>query len=182
MSKIVFKILLLFASVVLVMPVMAQIKKPTPTPTPEKKKIEYVLPYPGILPDHPLYVLKKVRDYILDKLIVDPVRKTEFYVLQADKRLNMGLFLAGRGKLILAEQTISKGEKYLDKAIGGFVALRREGKPVPGHVTDRLEKAMAKHIEVLEEMIGRAEGDYKTGLAGSLELVKRLQENFTKAK
>lgn len=194
MSKIF--VLIVFLSVMLAAPILVSAATPTPigqkikgnvtaptTTAMEKvKKEEYLLPYPGLLPDNPLYIMKKVRDFILDKLIVDPIRKTEFYVLQADKRLNMGIFLETKGKKALAEETISKGEKYMHKAVGNFVALRREGKEVPGHVTDRLEKSLAKHVEVLEEMIAKATGAEKAGLTGSLELVKSLQQEFIKAK
>ena len=63
-----------------------------------EKKQEYLFPLPGILPDHPLYFPKQVRDGIMDRLIVDPLRKAEFLVLQADKRLNMGKVLVEQGK------------------------------------------------------------------------------------
>jgi len=55
--------------------------------------VEYALPYPGMLPDNPLYFLKQVRDWIMEKIIADPVRKIEFYVLQSDKDINASVFL-----------------------------------------------------------------------------------------
>lgn len=196
MNKVI--ILVIYLSLLLAVPSLVFAASPTPTTvtgqktkgttapkttaTETVKKVEYLLPYPGLLPDHPLYVVKKVRDFILDKLIVDPVRKTEFYILQADKRLNMGIFLEAKGNRVLAEEIISKGEKYMHQAVGNFSALRREGKEIPGHVADRLEKSLAKHIEVLEEMIAKTTGAEKAGLTGSLELVKSLQQEFIKAK
>ena len=55
----------------------------TPTPTPN-----YLLPYPGMLPDNPLYMLKAMRDRVINFLIADSQKKAEFYLLQSDKRLN----------------------------------------------------------------------------------------------
>jgi hypothetical protein len=137
---------------------------------------EYVLPYPGILPDHPLYFLKRVRDYILDRLIVDPVRHADFHILQADKRLNMGIFLIEKGNAALAEETISKGEKYMDRAVHELLDVKASGKTPPDYLVEKLEKSMSKHIETLNELIQNSEEPQKSGLAGSLDLVTKLQE------
>jgi len=145
-------------------------------------KVEYELPYPGILPDHPLYILKQVRDWILDKLIVDSVKKAEFYILQADKRLNMGVILAAKGNETLSEQVISKGEKYMNNALTLLSSAKAQGGEVPAHIVDRLEKALAKHRELIEAEILRASEATKAGLAGSLELVKNLQEQIANLK
>lgn len=142
------------------------------SPAPEEKKPEYLLPYPGILPDHPLYFLKKVRDAILDRLIVDPLRKAEFHILQADKRLNMGKFLIEQGKVGLAETTISKGEKYMERAVSGLSAFKSTGRPVPASLIDRLTRSMEKHVEVLTDL----------GFTGPLEFVKKLQGEVEKLK
>lgn len=147
-----------------------------------EKKPEYALPFPGMLPDHPLYVLKKVRDAILDRLIVDPARKAEFHVLQADKRLNMGIMLVENGKGMLAETTISKGEKYMERAVSGLSAFKSMGRPVPASLTDKLMRSMEKHIEVLEELIAKTSGPEKAGLTGTLEFVKNLQGDVEKLK
>lgn len=137
-----------------------------------ERKPEYLLPYPGILPDHPLYFLKQIRDGILDRLIVDPLRKTEFLVLQADKRLAMGKTLAQQGKGSLAETTISKGEKYMERAVSGLSAFKSTGRPVPVSLIDTLERATEKHVEVLTTL----------AFTGELEFVKKLQAEIEKLK
>ncbi|MBI4066464.1 hypothetical protein HY411_01995 [Candidatus Gottesmanbacteria bacterium] len=147
-----------------------------------EKKPEYLLPFPGILPDHPLYFLKQVRDGILDRLIVDPLRKAEFHILQADKRLNMGRMLVEQTKGTLAEMTISKGEKYTERAISGLSAFKSTGRPVPASIIDRLTRSMEKHVEVLNELIAKTSGPQKTGLTGSLEFIKKLQGEVERLK
>ena len=79
----------------------------TPTPTPSE--IDYQLPYPGILPGSPLYSLKMVIDRIMELLISDSLKKANFYVLQADKRLGSSLMLFEKKENVLAETTLSKG-------------------------------------------------------------------------
>src|SRR5438105_4293482 len=72
----------------------------TPTQMPD-----YKLPYPGILPDNPLYFIKTARDRLVGFLISDPVRKAEFDVLQADKRIGMGELLVSKKKWDLSYTT-----------------------------------------------------------------------------
>ena len=98
------------------------------TATPTAEPVQYELPYPGMLPNNPLYILKQIRDWVLDKLITDPIKKTEFYVLQGDKRLGMGLALSASGNRVLAEQVISKGEKYMNNAVRTLLTVRHKEK------------------------------------------------------
>jgi hypothetical protein len=151
----------------------------TPTPT----AVQYELPYPGMLPNNPLYFLKPARDWILDKLIMDPVKKTEFYILQGDKRLAMGIQLSAGGSGVLAEQTISKGEKYMNNAEQTLFALKAQGTEVPAYVTDHLAQSLAKHEEVLtSEIQVTSDATIKSGLSGSLDLVHTLQAGLQKLK
>ena len=169
-------------------PVVVQAKPQTPTVTEAlvgaamETKDDYLLPYPGILPDHPLYFLKALRDRILEGLIVDPLRKAEFYILQADKRLNMGLFFNTQGKSTQMEEVISKGEKYMEKAVSGLVALKTTGVQIPASIIDRIEKSLVKHTQILEGLIVQGNESQKAGLTQSLELIQRLQGELGKLK
>ncbi len=152
---------------------------PTPTPAP----VKYELPYPGMLPNNPLYVLKQVRDWILDKLIVDPVKKAEFYILQGDKRVAMGIMLGASGNGVLSEQTISKGEKYMNNAVATLLALKAQGQSVPVYIIDHLTLSLAKHAEVITMQIQTTtDAALKQGLTGSLDLVTKLQADLSKLK
>ena len=101
------------------------IPKLTPMPTPVDPDvigIEYVLPYPGILPTHPLYFLKIVRDRIIELLISDRVNKAEFYILQADKipghlieKLTRSL-TKHREVLLAASESITEVEALITRA------------------------------------------------------------------
>lgn len=145
-------------------------------------KVDYELPYPGMLPDNPLYFLKQARDWILDKLIMDPVKKTEFYILQADKRLVMGTTLDASGKATLGEQVISKGEKYMNNAVQSLLTMKSQGKDIPGYIVDHVTRAIAKHGEVLMAEISKAQDAQKAGLTASLNLLQQLQTDLAKLK
>ena len=165
----------------LFLPTMVFAATPTLTPTPTP--VQYELPYPGMLPNNPLYFMKQARDWVLDRLIMDPVKKTEFYILQGDKRLAMGMQLLDSGNGVLAEQTISKGEKYMNNAVATSLSLKAQGGDVPAYITDHLTQSLAKHEEVLTSEVAKTTGaTIKAGLTGSLNLVSTLQTELPKLK
>lgn len=145
-------------------------------PIPAVTKIDYTLPYPGLLPDHPLYVLKRVRDAILEMVIIEPVRKSEFYILQGDKRLQMGIMLIEQNKFSLAETTISKAEKYMEKAVVGLTTYKTSGGVIAPYVIEQAQKALAKHAEFLQELLLQVPEAQKNGIASSIELVTKVQQ------
>lgn len=110
----------------------------------------YILPYPGILPDHALYPLKLFRDKLLNLFIRDPQRKLEFNLLMSDKKLNMGVFLIEKGKYELAYKTIKNGQKNLTNGIDLMNELLKENKGlVSKNTVNTYIKSSEKHLSVL---------------------------------
>lgn len=151
------------------------VKVETSTSATSTKKVEYTLPYPGILPDHPLYFLKMFRDRVVGWFITDPLKKAEYNLLQADKRLGSGLSLIEKGKMDLAEQTISKGENYLEEALNEAEKAQKAGKDINA-LMSKLSLATLKHQEVLQEVLEKAPESAKKGLTNALEKSKRGAE------
>lgn len=77
---------------------------------------EYKLPYPGILPNHPLYFLKPIRDNILIFFTRNSLSRAELYLFLSDKRLATTKFLLDQGKGNLVEVSLLKSEEFFDKA------------------------------------------------------------------
>jgi len=46
---------------------------------------EIQLPYPGMLSNHPLYVIKKIRDRILEQFITQSNKRLEYYLYESNK-------------------------------------------------------------------------------------------------
>ncbi len=139
------------------------------------QKVEYTLPYPGILPDNPLYFLKQLRDTVMQWLIADPIRKIEFYVLQSDKETNAGVFLNTAGKQTLAKEAIERASKYTGLAIDGLNSLKSQGKEVPSFVVENLGNSLAKHEEVLSEVADKAAASDKQAYISALGEVKKFE-------
>lgn len=127
------------------------------------QKVDYILVYPGILPDHPLYSLKMIRDRILEFLTRDAVKKAELFILFADKRLGAGRALIEGGKADLGVTTITKAEIYLERAVDQASLAQQEKKEV-GNLFEKLEESLRKHIETLEELLEKAPDSAKPGL------------------
>lgn len=154
----------------------------TETQEPEQ---EYTLPYPGILPDNPLYALKMVRDRIVGFLISDPLKKAEFNLLQADKRLAAAMSLMQKqGKEDIAEETVSKAENYLEQAIIKAKEAKQR-RMETGDMSRRLFQSAKKHQQVIQGFVKKAKGAEKekfTQLENRTKKLENIAEKLSKNK
>lgn len=134
--------------------------------------VEYQLPYPGILADNPLYNLKTLRDRIIDFLISDPLKKSEFDLLQADKRLSVGIALFNKGEHELSETTISKGENYFEEALKNAKTARGEGREIDPGLLTNLQQSSRKHEEVAKDLAAKSSGNVKKGFEKTLARIE----------
>ena len=121
-----------------------------PSFTPSPTQIEYTLPYPGLLPDNPLYFLKVFRDNVVGFLIKDPSKKAQFDLLQADKRFESGIMLLSEKppKVDMAETIMSKGENYFEDAVAQTKRAKAQGVPVNDFLL-KMRTADRKYKEIL---------------------------------
>lgn len=140
----------------------------------DKEKVLYQLPYPGILPDHPLYFIKAIRDRLMDFLTRSYIEKAKLYLLYSNKRVNSAILLSQKGKNNLAITTFSKGEKYFLKIPSLLKEAKEQGQEIPAGFIEELKLANAKHKEI-------AEGFLKImpqGMATSVMEIIKLNEEI----
>lgn len=115
------------------------------------RETEYYLAYPGILPDHPLYSIKMLRDRIRLLFANTPERRFQLQLLYADKRIGAAHVLHHGGKQQLARETAFKAQGYLVQAL--------ESADKTGKLEHRntLASASLKHAQLLENMIETSE-------------------------
>lgn len=130
---------------------------------------EYELPYPGILPNHPLYILKAGRDKVLEMFTRSPIRKAELYLLFADKRINMARYI-GQSDWSLSEQTASKAEKYLIKSWGAAKNGIKMGTNPDVSYTKRARQSAKAHRTILLNLQKHCPTDYKQKFKATLEI------------
>lgn len=141
------------------------------TPSAELK-VDYYLPYPGILPDNFLYRVKMVRDKIKSFLTNNPVEKAYLYLLYSDKRIGSGKVLIEGNKVPLGLSTLLKGEKYLE------LAIVQASKVNDKTLNDKLNLACQKHREVFLEMKSKVDSSGATAIEDLLNFNKLLQEQI----
>lgn len=150
---------------------------PSDSPAP----VEYELPYPGILPDHPLYFLKVIRDQILTLLITNPVRKVEFHILMADKKINMGIFLREKGNTVLAVRTVEKGINHLKQA-ESFLFEIPVGNSQINALKDRWENSLLKQREVITNLQSTVDPAEQEKLTATLQQLETLSQDYSRKK
>ena len=137
-----------------------------------KLQVDYALPYPGLLSDSPFYFLRATRDRIVSLLISDSYKKAEFDLLQADKRLSAGIYLANKGRYDLSQVTISKGENYFEEALTEAKNAKKQGQNTAGLVNS-LYLSAVKHQQVLKDISEKSNSTFKSSF---LQEEKRAQQ------
>jgi len=137
--------------------------------------VDYYLPYPGILPDHFLYPIKMIRDRILVFFTTDPLKKAELFLLFADKRIGAAKSLVEGGKQELGVTTLTKAEKYLEKAVNQENVAREKGKDTITFL-EKMAKASLKHEELLLEIKEKVGESAQTVVDDALSYPRRAYE------
>jgi hypothetical protein len=140
-------------------------------PTIADSNNEYMLPYPGILPDHPLYFIKSLRDKLMEMLISDPIKKGQFYLLQSDKYLSMSLVYGGNNKWADSQKMVSTSMVQMEKSITSFKLAKSGATPIAGSDVDRLTRSLDKHAQVITQLISKADIATKQTMEEELEKV-----------
>jgi hypothetical protein len=136
--------------------------------------VDYYLPYPGILPDHPLYWLKMVRDRVRLWLTREPLARAERLLLYADKRLGAGWALIDGEKTDLGVTTLTKAEKYLERAMLTARSLGEGAEET--RFKEKLDKATAKHKEVLRDLMNKVGDEHKGVIKQMLKIGNENEE------
>lgn len=141
----------------------SQSPSPTPTAMDDQSEIEinYQLAYPGrVLPDHPAWPLKAVRDKIWSMIVIDPLKKADLYLLFADKRIGAALLMFERDKSELGVSVLTKAEKYLELAQAQGAIARQKGDNTRDFYTN-LAISSLKHRQMMEDILNIAPEDAK---------------------
>ncbi|OGG03920.1 hypothetical protein A2W14_05625 [Candidatus Gottesmanbacteria bacterium RBG_16_37_8] len=117
------------------------------TPTP----VDYRLPYPGILPDHPLYPVKRFRDFLLLTFNRHPLKKIDLFLLLSDKKIGMSELLLSKRKVNLAVDTLLESQFDLLKAAFYLPDLSKNNL-LPTGLSDKIELSAKKHQEIIGQI------------------------------
>ena len=130
----------------------------TESTIPEIIANDYILAYPGILPDHPLYFFKKIRDKITVVFFTKPENKINYYLLQTDKGIHAASLLLNKGKVDLAKETALKAEHNFTLVT---YEIKKHRSILDKVMYLKLKKAVLKHQEVLKKITRAVNKDDK---------------------
>ncbi|MCX7997038.1 MAG: DUF5667 domain-containing protein [Patescibacteria group bacterium] len=146
------------------LPVSAQ----TITSFQDEKVIDYQLPYPGILPDNPLFFLKRIRDSIQLATVSSPLEKACINLQLADKDMAAGVELSRKGKHKLAEERMTVAQDRVEQASQVIIENSKDITPKDSkEFAITLEKANRKHLEIIELLL-------KSAPQGQIQVLERL--------
>ncbi len=148
--------------------------------TSSNPQVDYQLPYPGMLPDNPLYFLKAFRDNLTAFFLSKPLDKAQFDLLQSDKNVQASYLLTTQevGKANLAQQTFSKGQENFSEAITQTVAAQKQGYSI-SEMSKKLDLANQKHqqiLKIVEQQDGQKDSQqFQTELGHIKEFAKEIK-------
>jgi hypothetical protein len=132
------------------------------------------LPYPGILSNHPLYVIKKIRDKILEQFITLSNDKLEYYLFESNKYFSETLIHVQMKNGVYATSVGLRSGNYLTLFISFY------GQLAPYHAFEAklacdFYSTIEFQITTYNEIIATIEdGELKKQL---LSIVRQLQSN-----
>ena len=146
-----------------VVPVHAQDAAPTEISM-KSVEVEYTLPHAGILPDNPLYPIKRTRDAFWLFLTRDSGKKAELLLLFADKKMVMAQALAEKGKWQLAMETVGAAQKDVEKLLEAVDLSHKIGSSPSRDFLDTVILSNEKHLQQLEDMLKTAPNGVRADL------------------
>ena len=123
------------------------------------KKVVYTLPYPGILADHPLYPIKRLRDSILIFTTRDTLKKAELYHHLSDKHIAIALRLEGKGKEQLAIDELKLAEDFFSKVPALLKESKEQGVGPTNDFITKLYLSNSKHAELITDFLKKTTED-----------------------
>jgi len=149
----------------------------TMSPNPAATMDNYELPYPGLLPDHPLYFLKMTRYKIIVFFISDPIKKAEFDILQSDKRLSAGVYLLNKKSPKSQEMaviTFSKEQNYYDDAITKIALAEKQGMNTTD-IKTKTKTSLKNFKAVLEKAKDKVSSSFKQKIIEEEKIIDEFQ-------
>lgn len=145
--------------------------------------IQYDLAFPGILPDHPFYKLKVLRDKVVAFFTRDANKKALLYLKLADKGILASAMLVDKGNIDLSAETALKAEHNMTLITTYLPWTSRQKDP---SLLTTLKLASTKHQEVLKSLVARVPPEkqqtYQTVLEFSSRNLETIQRFESEAK
>jgi hypothetical protein len=136
------------------------------------------LPYPGLLPDSPLWPLNAAKDRIWLFLTRDHIKKANLLRLLADERIGMAYVLAQKNKVSLSISVAMKAEKYLKESYEEQKKAEELGINTKSLLLD-LAESSSRHTKVLESIKELLPDSARSSLDKVIDFSKMVHQEIT---
>lgn len=117
----------------------------------------YILAWPGILPDNTyLFKLKVLRNKLIPKLVIQSTKRLEFDLLMADKTLLAAKMLQDKGNYSLALETALKGENYFSVLAADYGKAIYQKNVISSNFNKNIDAAYIQHQKLISYLITNA--------------------------
>lgn len=121
----------------------------------DKKEVIYQLPYPGLLPGHPLFLFKAIRDDILIFTTRDNFKKAKLYLHLSDKNISIALALINEGKEQGAIEQLRSAESRFLQIPPILQNIKDQGGEYSSEFILDLNQSNQKHKEAITEILSK---------------------------
>jgi len=135
------------------------------------------LPEPGILPDNPLYGIKKGFETIGGMFKFTEMTKAEYKIKLGEKRLAESQAMSDKGEDEVAAELVQEYEMNMEQANTRIEAAVAKGQ----NVTSLIERVTARresHMAVLQRVYDNAPESAKAGLTNAINNANRSTERI----
>jgi len=132
---------------------------------------------PGLTPDNPFYFFKTLKENIQTFFIFNAENKAMQFLHLADVRMAEYQKMVEKGKTEIAQKTLNKYEKQLNKATQKIEELKSGGKDIK-KLSENLSTTTAKHIKTLGDNLQKVPEAAKKGIEKVLENLRKGIEKF----
>ncbi|OGK58550.1 hypothetical protein A3I56_02535 [Candidatus Roizmanbacteria bacterium RIFCSPLOWO2_02_FULL_43_10] len=142
--------------------------------------IVYELPYPGILPDHPLYFLKRARDNVWVFFTRDNFKKAEVLLILADKKTAMALELANNDKWQLSVSMMNEANKHSAHIVETLALSKKIGTTPPSDFVDKVKRSSMKREEIMEDFAEKIPEEFEKLVEAAIKQNLDAYNNLTR--
>ncbi len=138
----------------------------------------YQLASPGILSDHPLYVFKQLRDFIIEMATKDPGEKSSLYLEYADKRMAQASQLLEKGKTVAAIDAVVESQEIFEKIPGLMQEARESDSELEEGFLEKLKLSNEKHYDLASDIWSRLPADNVGEVEQAMQTNREIREKL----
>lgn len=141
------------------------------------KEIQAEIDDPGVLPDSPLYFVKRFSEVIHDWLTFDDGKKAELQYAFALRRASEIQKLIEKGKDDVAQKQIAKYEEHLEKFNERINKLADKKPDKADELLNKFEQIQVRQQAVLADVYEDAPAEAKAGILNAIDNSSKGMEN-----